>query len=400
MTDDRTPGMSTRAVHLPPANVPDQQPLGLPTYRTAAYRFESAEEFADLLAGRRAGYSYSRIDNPTVEAFASGVAHLEGAAAGQAFASGMAAISTTFLTFLNAGDHVVAQSALYGGSYSVLAHVLPRFGIETTFVEGSDLDAVAAAFRPTTKLLYGETLANPSMAVADLPGLAEVAHAHDALLAVDSTFASPAVCRPVQWGADLVLHSATKYIGGHSDVTGGVVVGAAELMAQIRALRIDLGGSLAPDEAFLLHRGLTTLPLRVARHCASALALAEAVVAHPAVESVDYPGLADHPQHSLAGKLFDSSDGRTQYGGCVTIAPRGGREAGLAFCNALRLAENASSLGGTHTVVSHVASSTHRQLDDAALLACGIAPSAVRISVGLEDVADVIADVVQALDGV
>jgi cystathionine gamma-synthase/O-acetylhomoserine (thiol)-lyase len=373
--------------------------MGLPVYRTAAWAFETAAEYTDLLHGRRTGYSYSRIDNPTADAFAQGVAALEGAnvdgeVAGQPFASGMAAISTVLMTLTKAGAHVVCPREVYGGTYGLLSHVLDRFGVATTFVDTTDLDAVRAALRPETTVVWGETIANPTMTVADLPGLAALAHEAGATFVVDSTFASPAVCRPLEHGADIVVHSATKYIGGHSDVTGGVAVGSPELMARVRHDRVDLGGSLSPDDAFLLHRGLATLPLRVARHCTSALAVATALLDHPVVERVDHPGLTGHRDHGLAVKLFD--EGR--YGAVVTITPRGGREAGLALCDRLQLIRVATSLGGTHSKVSHVASTTHRQLDDAALAAAGIGVGAVRISVGLEDAEDLIADLVQALD--
>jgi cystathionine beta-lyase/cystathionine gamma-synthase len=229
--------------------------------------------------------------------------------------------------------------------------------------------------------------------VVDLPGLAAIAQTAGLTFVVDSTFASPAVCRPLEYGVDVVVHSATKYIGGHSDVTGGVAVGAPELIGRIRRDRNELGGSLSPDDAFLLHRGLATLPLRVARHCATALAVASALAEHPAIVRVDYPGLPGHRDHGLAVKLFD--DGR--FGAVVTVTPRGGAAAGLALCDRLRLMRIATSLGGTHTKVSHVASTTHRQLGPEALAAAGIDPGAVRISVGLEDADDLVADVVQAL---
>lgn len=385
----------TRAVHLPPPPVPEERPVGLPTYRTSAFVFETAEDYADVLGDRAPGYVYSRIDNPTADAFAAAVAMLEGGEAAQPFASGMAAVSTTLLTFLGAGDHVVAQSALYGGTYAMLAQVLPRFGVETTFV--GSVEEAAAAMRDDTRVVYAETIANPSLDVADLSGLAQVAHDGGALFVVDSTFATPVVCRPLEWGADVVLHSATKYLGGHTDATGGVTVGSADLMARIRALRSNLGGSLAPDEAFLLHRGIATLPLRMDRQCESALAFATALATHPAIEAVAYPGLPDDPAHDLATKQFDVRHGSTRYGAVVTISPRGPREAGQAMCNRLRLAHNATSLGGTVSKVSHVASTTHRQLDDAALLAAGIKPSAVRVSIGLEDPDDLVDDFVQAL---
>jgi O-acetylhomoserine/O-acetylserine sulfhydrylase-like pyridoxal-dependent enzyme len=397
MTDTR--GEGTRAVHGPAFPAVEQVPMALPVHRSTTYAFGTAQEYADVLGGRAPGYTYARIDNPTADAFASAVAALEAVGVdrdvvGQPFASGMAAISTVLLALTRSGAHVVAPAALYGGTYGLLTSVLARFGVEATFVDGSDPDAVRAAVRPETALVYAETLANPTMAVADLPALSAVAHDAGVPLVVDSTFASPVVCRPLEHGADVVLHAGTKYLGGHSDATGGVAVASPEVMAKVRHDRIDLGGALAPDEAFLLHRGLATLPLRVDRQCRSALELARTLEGHPAVERVDHPGLASHPHHALATKLFDAG----RYGAVVTVTPRGGRDAGRQLCDRLRLVAVATSLGGTHSVVSHVPSTTHRQLDDAALAAAGIAPAAVRVSVGLEDVDDLIADLTQALD--
>jgi len=384
--------------------VPAQQPFGTPVYRTATFAFGSAEEYADVLNDRVAGYTYSRIDNPTVDAFAAAVAALESvnlpqAQAAQAFSSGMGAVSGVFWALARAGAHVVAPAAVYGGTYGFLRNVASRFGVETDFVDVTSLDAVRAAMRQTTRIVYAETLANPTTAVADLPGLARLAHEANALLVVDSTLAPPVVCRPLEHGADLVLHSATKYMGGHSDVTGGVVTGRPELISRIRAVRIDTGASLAPDEAYLLRRGLETLPLRVRRHCSTAMLFAATLAHHPAVVRVDYPGLPQHAGHDLARRLFDAGPEGTRFGAVVTITPRGGREAGMQFANRLRIGQIAASLGGTHTKVSHVASTTHRQLDDAALAAAGIGPGAVRFSVGLEDADDLLADVTAALDG-
>jgi cystathionine gamma-synthase/O-acetylhomoserine (thiol)-lyase len=309
----------------------------------------------------------------------------------------MAAISSVFLALCGAGSHVVAPAAVYGGTYGVLTQVLARFGVTTSFVDMTDLDAVRAAVSADTALIYAETIANPTTAVTDLAAVAAVAHAAGVPLCVDSTFAPPVVCRPLQWGADIVVHSATKYVGGHSDVTGGVAVGDVELMARVRAARVNLGGSLAPDEAFLLHRGLATLPLRVARQCATALTVAQGLAEHPAIEAIDYPGLPTHPQHELAERMFDKGPEGTRYGAIVTVTPRGGRVAGMRVADALRVGVVATSLGGTHTVVSHVASTTHRQFDDAALLAGGIRPGALRISIGLEDAEDLIEDIRRAL---
>lgn len=400
MSEHETYGEHTRAVHTPTFGPPTQQPLGLPVYRTAAFAFTTAQEYADVLGGREPGYSYSRVDNPTADAFAAAVAALEGsrvdgAVVGQPFASGMAAISTTLLALLSAGDHIVASAELYGGTYSLLVNVLSRFGVRVSLVDAGDARAVGQALSSETSVVYAETLANPTMAVADLPALAAAAHEVGAVLVVDSTFASPAICRPLEHGVDLVVHSATKYLSGHSDVTGGVVVGAPERLARVRELRIDLGGSLSPDDAYLLHRGIATLPLRVQRSCDSALAVARALDAHPQVSRVHYPGLPGHRDHDLAKRLFDAG----RYGAIVSVDVRAGRQAAMAFCDRLRLATVATSLGGTHTKVSHAASTTHRQLDDAALIAAGITPGTVRISVGLEDPEDLIADLSAALDG-
>jgi cystathionine beta-lyase/cystathionine gamma-synthase len=373
-------GENTRAVHLPAPPTPSQQPLGTPVYRTAAFSFSSAEEYRAVLNDEMPGYTYSRIDNPTVDAFARAVAALEGVnlprwPAAQAFASGMAAISGVFWTFARTGAHVVASAAVYGGTYGFLRNVLSRFGVETDFVDITDLDQVRAAIRPTTRIIYAETIANPTTAVAP-----------------------PVICRPLEHGADLVVHSATKYIGGHSDTTGGVVTGRIELISSIRAVRVDTGGCLAPDEAFLLRRGLETLPLRVRRACSTASVFAAALSRHPAVLRIDYPGLPEHSGHQVARRMFDAGPEGVRFGAIVTVTPHGGREAGMAFADKLRLAQLATSLGGTHTKVSHVASTTHRQLDDRALAAGGIDPGAVRFSIGLEDAEDLISDAYVALE--
>ena len=396
-------GENTRAVHLPQVPVPEQEPLGTPVYRTSAFAFRTSEEYAAVLNDEKPGYSYSRIDNPTVDAFARAMAALEGPnlptwPAAQAFSSGMAAISGVFLTFARTGAHIVASAALYGGTYSFLRNVAGRFGVETDFVDLTDLDAVRAAMRPATRILYGETIANPTTAVANLPALASLAHETGALFVVDSTLAPPVVCRPLEYGADLVLHSATKYIGGHSDVTGGVVTGRADLISRVRQVRVDTGGSLAPDEAFLLRRGLETLPVRVRRQCSTAMMFAATLSRHPNVCRVDYPGLDQHPGHALARRLFDAGPEGGRYGAIVTVTPHGGREAGMAFADRLRIARIAPSLGGTYTKVSHAASTTHRQLDSRALESAGIDAGAVRFSIGLEDAEDLISDAFVALN--
>jgi O-acetylhomoserine/O-acetylserine sulfhydrylase-like pyridoxal-dependent enzyme len=391
-------GEGTRAVHGPAPRPVEQASVAPPLYRSTTFVFDSAQHTADVFAGQLSGWSYSRTDNPTASAFADAVAALEdrgGQASGQPFASGSAATATVFMSLCDSGSHVIAPQEVYGGTWSFLTRQLARFGVETTFVDMTDLATVRDALRPETRVLWSEVLANPSMTVADLPGLAEIAREAGIPLVVDSTFASPVVCRPLEHGADLVMHSATKYLGGHSDATGGVVVGRPDLVARIRVVRLDLGGALAPDEAFLLLRGLQTLPLRVARQNETAIELAAALAAHPAVLRIDHPSLASHRDHALATKLFDSG----RFGAVVTVTPRGGRAAGLALVDGLRLITRATSLGGTHSNAVHVATTTHKDMDDASLAAAGIDPGAVRVSIGLEDAADLIADLVGALEG-
>jgi cystathionine beta-lyase/cystathionine gamma-synthase len=396
-------GENTRSVRLPVSAPPGQRPLATPIYRTAAFAFSSSAEYAAVLGDAVPGYSYSRIDNPTVEAFCAAVASLEGVnlryqAVTQAFASGMAAISTVFWAFTRAGSHVVAPSAIYGGSYSFLRNVASNFGVQTDFVDMTDLARVKAVLRPGTSVVYAETLANPTVAVADLAGLARLAHEAGAMFVVDSTLAPPVICRPLEHGADLVLHSATKYFGGHADVTGGVVTGRPDLIKRLRDIRIDTGGSLGPDDSYLLRRGLETLPLRVRRQCATAQVVAAGLARHPAVRTVYYPGLTQHPGHLLARRQFDAGPEGTRFGAIVTIAPYGGRDAGMTFADRLRIAQVATSLGGTQTKVSHVGSTTHRQMDGGALAAAGIDPGSVRFSIGLEDGEDLLADAMAALD--
>ncbi|GLW06090.1 methionine gamma-lyase [Microtetraspora sp. NBRC 13810] len=396
-------GENTRSVHLPVAEPPAQTPLGQPVWRNAAWAFENSADYADVLGGRAPGYAYSRIDNPTTASFAAAVASLEGAAApedvaGQAFASGMAAVTAVFMTFLRSGAHVVAPAPVYDGTYSLLTNVLGRFGVTADFVDYSDLTRVHAAIRSSTKIIYAETLADPTMTVTDIRGLYQLARAAGAVLVVDSTFATPVVCRPLEHGADLVLHSATKYLGGHDDSTGGVVVGRPALIDKLREVRVDTGGSLSPDDAYLLRRGLETLPLRVRRMCSTAMVFAASVAKHPAVRKVDYPGLPGHPGNELARRLFDAGPEGTRYGGCVTVTPHGGYEAGMTLADGLRLAGVGASVGGTHTKAAHVASSSHRRLGEAALAASGVDAGAVRFAIGLEDAEDLIADVTRALD--
>jgi cystathionine beta-lyase/cystathionine gamma-synthase len=366
-------GENTRAAHLPTL-LRAQQPRG-----TADCDDAAADAFATAVAAMEG----SHLPQPTMA---------------QAFSSGMAAISAVFWTFTQAGTHVVAPATVHPGSYGFLRHVAARFGVRADFVDMADLRQVQAALRPETRIVYAETLGNATAAVADLPALAGLAHAAGALLVVDSTLAPPVVCRPLEHGADLVLHSAISYIGGHCDTDGGVVSGRPDLIDMVRGVRIDTGGSLAADQAFLLRRGLETLPVRVRRQCATAMLFAAALARHPAVRAVDYPGLAHDRGHELARRLFDAGPEGTRCGAIVTVTPHGGREVGHAFADRLRIARVADPAGGTHTKASHLASTAYREFDAAALDAAGIDPAAVRFSIGLEDGEDLIADAHLALD--
>jgi cystathionine beta-lyase/cystathionine gamma-synthase len=321
------------------------------------------------------------------------VADLEGAAEGLATASGMGAIATVLLSLAGAGDHLVAQRELYGGTWSLLAHTAPRLGIEVSFVEAGDLDAVRAALRPTTRAIYAETIANPTMTVADLPALAAAGAAAGLPLVVDNTVASPYLCRPIEHGAAVVVHSATKYLGGHSDVVGGIALFASpERHAAAWRAMIELGASADPFAAWLVLRGTKTLALRMRAHGANARLLADLLAAHPKVTRVWWPGLAGHATADLAAKLLDGDPGM------LSFELEGGRASGRRLIESTRVAKLAASLGSVETLVSHPASTTHRQYDADALAAAGIGEGMVRVSVGLEDGDDLVEDFTQALE--
>jgi methionine-gamma-lyase len=388
-----THGFSTRAIHAGGQPLPAERPLATPIWQTSTFAFEEAEHYAHTLRQPREGFVYTRYENPTTAVLEATVADLEGAAEGLATASGMGAIATVLLSLAGAGDHLVAQRELYGGSFSLLANVAPRFGIEVTFVGSADPGAVRAAVRPTTRAVYAETIANPTMTVADLPGLAEAAADADVPLVVDNTVASPYLCRPIEHGAAVVVHSATKYLGGHSDVVGGIAIFADTERhdAAWRAM-IELGASPDPFAAWLVLRGVKTLALRMRAHGANARRLAELLDAHPKVTRVHWPGLPGHPTARLAAKLLDGDPGM------LSFDLEGGRAAGRRFIEATRVARLAPSLGTVETLVSHPASTTHRQFTSEALAAAGIGEGMVRVSVGLEDGADLAEDFTRALE--
>lgn len=392
---ERRPGFSTRAIHGGRSVRTEQETPSVPIYQTSTFRFPSSEAYAETISFRRPGYTYTRgYGNPTLEAFELVMADLEGTEAALSFASGMAAIHTVVTAFAAAGDRIVASRELYGGTYSLFTTVLPRYGISVGLVDPHDVAGVEAVL-PGAALFYVETIANPTITVADLAALAAACRRAGVLAVADNTFASPYLCNPAELGFDVVLHSATKYIGGHHDLIGGVACGSAEHVARLRATVIETGGTMAPLEAWLCLRGLMTLELRMRRHSESARVLAERLAAHPKVERVHYPGLPGHPQHELAERLLPKG-----CGGMLAFEVRGGVEAGMRFCDGLELAWIGASLGGTHTLVGHAASTTHRQMDPETRRAAGIADGLVRISVGLEDVADLLEDVERALERV
>ena len=384
-------GFGTRALAAA-TRTPDveQHPDAVPIYQAVTFSATSAAELADVLGDRQQGFSYSRIDNPTSQALADAVAEVEGAEAAFVFGTGMAALHAAFATVLRAGDHMVVSRQIYGSVQHLIQSVFGRFGVESTFVDITDADAVEAAFTARTRLLHFETIANPTLTVADVADLIELGHRHGALVSVDNTFASPYLCRPAELGADVTMEALTKWIGGHSDVLGGSVSGSRELIKQVRATQIDTGGGLAPFNAFLVLRGLMTLHVRMERHAQTALALAHALEASAVPARVWYPGLPSHPQYAVAQRQLQS-------GGGMLAFDVGDRRAAEALLDALTLPPRTASLGSVRTIAVHPPSTTHRQLDAAALAAAGIPEGLIRVSVGLEDADDLLADFDHAL---
>lgn len=362
-----------------------------PIVQSATFSAESDEQFAAVATETRGNAFYTRYGNPNHAQVAAVVAQLEGAEAGLVTASGMGAISTIALALLSAGDHVIVQRSTYGGTTSLVTGLLARFGVAFTQVDQTDTEAFVRALRPQTRLVLVETPSNPLLELTDLAAVVELAHANDALVAVDNTFATPVNQRPTEFGADLVWHSGTKYLGGHSDVSAGVVVGSADLVDRVWQTAIVTGSTLGPIDAWLLLRGIRTLSLRVDRHNANALALARAVEGHPAVRRVRYPGLPTHPQHELAGRQM------TGFGGVLSVELRDGRAA-TGLLDGLRLAKRAASLGSVSTLVVHPRSMWAGIVDAEQLAATGIGEGLVRVSTGIEDTEDLVADFLAALD--
>ncbi len=370
----------------------DVRPVATPLYQTVSFSFPSAAEASAIAAGESAAPWYSRIGNPTVAALERAIADLEGAESAFAAASGMGAVATLLLANLRAGDHVVADSGVYGGTYNLLRRELPRFGVETTFIETNDPARLREAWRPNTRLLYVDSPGNPTLRVLDLPALAELARARGAWFVVDNTFCTPYLQRPLELGAHAVVHSATKYLSGHGDAIAGLVAGECALVepGRIAGLR-EFGAVCAPFVAWLVERGLHTLPLRMERHCASALRVAEWLESRPEVAWVRYPWLPSHPQRALARRQMRGGSG------VLVFELKGGISAGAALLDAVELCTHAVSLGDTRTLIMHPASTMHAPTPPEERLALGVTDGLVRLSVGLEDVEDIIGDLEQAL---
>jgi O-acetylhomoserine (thiol)-lyase len=424
VSDQPTYRPETLAVHAGQTPDPATKARAVPIYATTSYVFDNADHAARLFALEQPGNIYTRIMNPTNAVFEERVAALEGGVGALAVASGQAAETLTILNLARAGDNIVSSASLYGGTWNLFAWTLPKLGITTRFVDGSDPAAIAAAIDANTKAVYLETIGNPRLDVPDIAAIADVAHARGIPLVVDNTFA-PLLCRPIEHGADIVVHSATKWIGGHGTSIGGVVVdggtfdwagsgrfpdfvepdpsyhgvsytGAMGRLAFIVKLRVqglrDLGAALSPFNAFLFLQGLETLPLRIARHSENALAVARWLEAHPAVTWVSYPGLASHPSHRNAARYLQGG-----FGGIVTFGIRGGREAGRRLIDNVKLISLLANVGDAKSLIIHPATTTHQQLSDEEQVATGTTPDLIRLSVGIEHVDDIVADLEQAL---
>jgi methionine-gamma-lyase len=385
----------TRAVHPPSPKPQPGRPVSTPVDLSTAYGFDDPEELAHATeAHTGSGYVYSRIANPTTDAFEAAIADLEGAQQAEAFSSGMAAIATVLLALCRPGSKVVTARQIFGTTHSLLSTRLRSFGVENVFADVDDFDAIESSLQGAT-LLYCETIGNPRLQVADLESMGRLAEGAGIPLVVDNTFATPVLSRPLEHGAAIVVHSATKYIGGHHDLIGGVASGSAEHLEPVVELAAETGPTLSPFNAWLALRGLQTLELRVTRSCASALAIAAAVQDHPAIASVHYPALEGDPYHARAQRFLGGSGG-----GVVGVELEGGADAAGRFQQALEIVTPGASLGGTHSLVAHAAKITHTQLSDDELDAVGIGPGYCRLSVGIEDEEDLIDDIGRALDAI
>lgn len=389
----RPTGFSTRAIHHAYDPQKNEGALTPPLHLTSTFSFETAEAGGEMFAGEREGYVYSRVANPTCDLLERRIATLEGAEAGLALSSGMGAITAVLWTLLSPGDKVIVDKTLYGCTFAFMHHGLAKWGVTITHVDMTNPENLRAAISERTRLVYFETPANPNMRLVDITATVEIAHAAGAQVVVDNTYATPYLTRPIEMGADLVVHSATKYLGGHGDVVAGLVAGTAEQIAEIRLVGMkDMTGAvLAPFNAMLILRGLKTLSLRMDRHCASAQKVAAYLEAHPAVRSVSFPGLESFAQHSLAQRQM------AQPGAMIAFEIEGGMAGGIQFMNGLKMIQRAVSLGDAETLIQHPASMTHSTYTPEERAAHEISDGLIRLSVGLEDVADILQDLEQAL---
>lgn len=390
--DSKKLGFFTRQVHAGEF----EDPMGsatVPIYQTSTFKFKNADHGAACFSGEDDGYIYTRLGNPTIEALENAVANLEGGFAGIATSSGMAAITTVYLAFLGKGKHIVSHNALYGPARGVMETVFSRFGVEYSYVDTTNIENVRAALKPNTTMIYTETPANPTIGISDLKALAEAARENDVPLVVDNTFCSPFLQRPLEFGADIVVHSMTKFLNGHADVVAGMIVsGSEKYHKMMKPVMTNMGCNMDPHQAYLVHRGLKTLGLRIAKAQESAEKIAEYLENHPKVEWVKYPGLKSHPQYELAQNQMDGP------GTMLSFELKGGFEAGKRMMDNVKLVLLAVSLGGVESLIQHPASMTHSKISHEHKLEAGITDGLVRFAVGIEDVDDIIADLDQALD--
>ncbi len=393
--DSKKLGPNTRAVHAGQHVDPTTGAVAPPIYQSSTFAFENCSQGAARFAGEEEGFIYTRMGNPTVRRLEDAVSELEGGAGGLATSSGMGALCTIAFALLNAGDHLVGTSSVYGPSRVVMERDFSRFGVRSDFVDTSDLEAVRGAMKPETRLVMVETPANPTIVLTDLAAVASIAHDHGALLVVDNTFASPILQRPLEFGADIVMHSMTKFINGHTDVVAGMIVPSTrDLFARIKPVHSYLGACMDPHQAWLALRGLKTMGMRVRTAEHNAMRVAEYLENHPKVEWVRYPGLHSHPQHGLADRQMDGP------GSLISFEVTGGIQGGVALLDSVKLMTLAVSLGGIETLIQHPPSMTHAAMPRADRLAAGITDGLVRVSVGCEDAQDIIDDFDQAFENV
>lgn len=383
---------STKAIHAGNLDEPIYGEVSVPIFQSSTFSFPNAQEGADRFSGEKSGFIYTRMGNPTIKALEENIASLENGFAGMATSSGMAAINTIFLALLDRNSHVVSTACVYGPTRMVLEKEYIRYGVEATFVDSSNPEHIKAAIKPNTRLVFIETPANPTMEITDIRSAADIAHRHDIPLAVDNTFASPYLQRPFEFGADIVVHSMTKFINGHSDVVGGMIVTKNEkLYKRIRAVLNLFGGTIDPHQAWLVLRGVRTLPLRIEKSQQNAAKLAEYLSDHEKVTWVNYPGLPDHPQHEIAKKQMDG------FGAMLCFGVKNGLEGGITIMNNVQLFTLAVSLGGVESLIEHPASMTHASVPKKERGEAGIMDELVRLSVGCEDFNDLRDDLDQAL---